>query len=257
MRDFISNNLRAINSATKYPSIPTYHTMGEKGILQSSSLSFGDNVYVTEKVDGTSVRIILLPNEGTYLLGSREELLYCNGDVVHNPALDIVDNLKPIADQLCVNKLFNPVRDKITVIFLEQFGNRGVGNYKAYSKSGKNAGFRVFDICEVGYDVLSKPIEKIASWRDNGGQNFYRFGTLLPVCDILSLQQVPLIKVVDRLPVCIQGTFDFLQSCISSSLVKLEDEATGIPEGVVIRNADRTKIAKIRFEDYKRTLTNK
>ena len=36
LRDF---NLRALNSATKYPSIPTYHVMGDRGRLQEEILS--------------------------------------------------------------------------------------------------------------------------------------------------------------------------------------------------------------------------
>jgi hypothetical protein len=32
------------------------------------------------------------------------------------------------------------------------------------------------------------------------------------------------------------------------------DRAAGRPEGLVVRNKDRSKIAKLRFEDYERTL---
>jgi hypothetical protein len=64
---------------TKYPSIPTYHTLGEKGTLLEETVSFEGEVILTEKVDGTNARIILLP-DGSFILGSREELLYASLD---------------------------------------------------------------------------------------------------------------------------------------------------------------------------------
>jgi ATP-dependent RNA circularization protein (DNA/RNA ligase family) len=52
---------------TKYPSIPTYHTLGDKGILLEETISFDSEVILTEKVDGTNSRIILLP-DGTFVI---------------------------------------------------------------------------------------------------------------------------------------------------------------------------------------------
>ena len=53
-------NLRALNSATKYPSIPTYHVLGERGRLtEALNVVFGSDelVYITEKVDRKSTRL--------------------------------------------------------------------------------------------------------------------------------------------------------------------------------------------------------
>ena len=48
-------DLRKLNSITKYPSIPTYHKIGEKGVLEDEVVSFGsDKIILTEKVDGTN-----------------------------------------------------------------------------------------------------------------------------------------------------------------------------------------------------------
>src|SRR5687767_1954189 len=86
-------DLKAINSMTKYPSIPTYHALDPRdGSLLEETIPFSGMVIGTEKIDGTNSRIILLP-DGTYLLGSREELLYARGDLIGNPALGIVDAL--------------------------------------------------------------------------------------------------------------------------------------------------------------------
>jgi hypothetical protein len=73
-------NLRRLNSATKYPSIPTYHRLGEKGRLQEDVLTPfpldpSTEYEITEKIDGTNTRIVLAPSSEEYLIGSREEWL--------------------------------------------------------------------------------------------------------------------------------------------------------------------------------------
>jgi hypothetical protein len=91
--------LREINTATKYPSIATYHEI-DKGILKEGTATVfpqGSTVIGTEKVDGTNARIVFLP-DGNYLIGSREELLYAGGDLIHNPSQGIVDALRAKAD---------------------------------------------------------------------------------------------------------------------------------------------------------------
>lgn len=62
-------------------------------------IEFNGPVTLTEKVDGTNSRIIVLP-DGSYLIGSREELLYARGDLIGNPALGIVDALRDVAENL-------------------------------------------------------------------------------------------------------------------------------------------------------------
>src|SRR4051794_37648825 len=82
-------NLAKLNSLTKYPSIPTYHAMGEKGRLSESVLvRFEGDCIATEKIDGTNARLICTP-EGV-VAGSREDLLWATGDLIHNPAMGIV-----------------------------------------------------------------------------------------------------------------------------------------------------------------------
>ena len=62
-RDF---DLRKLNSATKYPSIPTYHALGERGMLLDEHASFdGQSILATEKVDGTNSRTIRLSPANT------------------------------------------------------------------------------------------------------------------------------------------------------------------------------------------------
>ena len=47
---------------------------------------------------------------------------------------------------------------------------------------------------------------------------------------------------------------DSLKSHLPKTNVALSDSAQMKPEGVILRNNDRTKIVKLRFEDYERTL---
>ena len=50
-------DLGKLNSMTKYPSILTYHNLGDKGILQETvQIPFEGRVIGTEKVDGTNTR---------------------------------------------------------------------------------------------------------------------------------------------------------------------------------------------------------
>ena len=117
-------DLAKLNSATKYPSIPTYHALGEKGALLDETVDFdGQPLIATEKVDGINSRIILMP-DGCYLIGSREELLHARGDLIHNPALGIVETLKQTAERMV--ELVSTPADTITVVYLETYGEHRV-----------------------------------------------------------------------------------------------------------------------------------
>jgi hypothetical protein len=238
------HTMEKINSMTKYPSIATYHKIGERGrLLDEVQVDFeGQEVILTEKIDGVNGRIIIFP-DGLYIIGSREELLYAKGDLIGNPQLGIVDALKPIAESL------SP-RLWITVFYFEVYGGRTTKNSKQYTGSGL-VGARLFDVAMIEYsdEILELPIEKIASWRDNGGQKFY------PECMLqnLGFDLTPRIGE-DRVPVGLVETFNWLKSKIEKTQVGLDEGALGRPEGLVVRSADRSKIAKIRFEDYERTM---
>ncbi|WP_197999772.1 RNA ligase family protein [Gimesia chilikensis] len=131
MRSTRELDLTKLNSATKYPSIPTYHALGERGALLAETVDFnGEPLIATEKVDGTNSRIILMPN-GCYLIGSREELLHARGDLIHNPALGIVETLKPTADRI-VETVSTPA-DVITVVYLETYGGKTTAAAKQYT----------------------------------------------------------------------------------------------------------------------------
>jgi hypothetical protein len=241
-----SCDLNKLNSMTKYPSIPTYHALGEKGALLEQTVNFEGEIILTEKVDGTNSRIILLPDRN-FVLGSREELLFAKGDLIGNPALGIVDALKDIADSLPESQT------SITVAYLELYGGKITAASKQYT-SQKNLGWRLFDVA-VLTDIealFTKSLQQLAAWRDHGGQVFLDEEQLIKAGKDYGLQLTPRIAKVKSLPVTIQETDEFLKATLPQTNVALDAGAGGRAEGIVARTISRSAIAKLRFEDYQR-----
>jgi hypothetical protein len=260
MTDFDIRNLDRLDSATKYPSIPTYHTLGERGILtEEVQVPFedGDEVSWSEKVDGTNGRIVQLPG-GDWFIGSRKELLTARDDRVPNKALGIVEELRATA------RLLPPLLDGASfakVWYLEVYGH-GIGAMgKAYT-GGTAWGHILFDVARVPLEVLEWERERIATWRDSqNGQQFLNTEELQWHAQVSGGQEVvPGGELpTSPLPTSVEGTYAMLMELLSDgvkpqSLVTLDGQGTGQPEGIVVRTFDRSKIAKLRFEDYIRTL---
>lgn len=248
-------DLQKLNSMTKYPSIPTYHALSN-GLLTEEVVKFTGRVVGSEKIDGTNSRMIFLP-DGNFLIGSREELLYCKGDLIGNPALGIVEALKETAHFL-LPKLVSD--DCVFVIYSEVYGGAITAASKRYT-STKQVGYRLFDIASIqNYEeVLAWPLEKIAAWRDAGGQKFFTTDVFYTWADDLGLPTAPILfdTLAEALPTSIAETYDFLKSLIVQTRVALDENAGGRAEGIVVRSHDRSVIAKIRYEDYERTLNKR
>lgn len=245
-------DLTKLNSLTKYPSIPTYHTLDPKnGGLIEEALAFTGTVLGTEKVDGTNSRIICLP-DGSYLLGSREELLYAKGDLIGNPALGIVDALKPLAERLPISDA-----DTIAVYYLEVFGGKVTAASKQYTAEMCVA-YRLFDVVRLTEyaPLLMLSPQEIAGWRDNGGQSFVTAEELHNIADQETIELTPRLFTLPaaELPRTVEEMHVFLKQHLPESRTKLDEQAGGRPEGIVLRTSDRSVIAKARFEDYERTL---
>ncbi|MFE5207969.1 RNA ligase family protein [Streptomyces sp. NPDC056600] len=243
--------LAALNSATKYPSIPTYHRLDPRngGLIEEPTRFTGD-VLLTEKVDGTNGRIVLLP-DGDYVIGSREELLHARGDRVHNPALGIVDELKPLADRLRADD----AQGGVTVFYLEVYGRKIGGAAKQYT-GGSGVGHRLFDVAFLRPEDLDRSLEQISSWRDGGGQDFGDEAALRRIAASEDIPLVPRLATVpgELLPAAVDDMAALLAERLPATRVALDDGAGGSPEGIVLRTPDRSVIAKARFQDYARTL---
>lgn len=249
-------DLDCLNSMTKYPSIGTYHGMDPaNGMLQEDQVTeFVGTVVVTEKIDGTNARIILLPDR-SWIIGSREELLTASGDLILNPQLGIVAAVKETAERLAESF----TGDTVTVLYGEVYGG-GIGQaWKQYSARKDVFGFRVFDIAEYENweEILDWQRDHIASWRDHGGQPWLPELTLNMWCRDFDVPRVPVLAQLqaDSLPTTLEQTSNWLQAVTdNTSQAWLSPSAIKQPEGVVLRSLARSKIVKARMADYKGTL---
>jgi len=275
-------DLRKLNSATKYPSIETYHKIipgGGRGgtrLEEEVPVLFNDpdtEILVTEKINGTNGRIIITDQiplvddvgdlifkhyDRWYLIGSREELLTAHRDLIPNDTYGIVTALRPIAEKIVQQARLgdSSTSGDIVVGFFEVYG-KGLPEARQYTNVGALDAM-LFDAAFVPVSILDKPIEEISHWRDNGGQKFVtkmnldeflkdmgkQYG-IKPVPFRLGLTNHPI-------PTGIPETFEWMQQ-FRESKANLGG-GLGQAEGIVIRTPDRKKIAKLRFEDYEKTL---
>lgn len=245
-------DLSKLNSATKYPSILTYHEMGDRGRLSPNvQVPFpkGQKIRITEKLDGTNGRVVMLRAEEAkdlgrrYLIGSREEFLTADRDLVYNHCYSIVPALTPAANGL------GNLPGVLRVFFFEVFGGSELPAAKQYTDK-KQLAARLFDVATIYLDTFELPIEKISAWREHGGQTFASEAELAAMT---GFERVPFIGCCDELPTGIAETYEWLKTVASSTKADLGG-GKGKPEGVVVRTDDRKAIAKLRFEDYERTL---
>lgn len=252
--DVRQTDLKKLNSLTKYPSILTFHQLDPSngGLIEEPTLFRGPAI-ATEKVDGTNARIIVLPDR-SFLIGSREELLYARGDLIGNPALGIVEALRERAEALA-DAAFSP--DVIVVFYGEVFGGKVTGASKQYTGE-RQVGFRLFDVARIAeYDALmAMPPQDLAIWREQGGQPFVAEDALCQLAEAHGFDLTPRLFTLepDEVPRTIDDAHALLTSRLPRTLCLLDEQGGGQPEGIVLRTPDRSQIAKLRFEDYQRTL---
>lgn len=261
-----------INTFTKYASILTMHQLWDKWVLKdelTTDISW-ETMYATEKIDGTNVRIVYYKWE--YLVGSRDEILYYSEDLYYAQNLGIVDRLHHIIEQeLWTPELWDWIWNSVSLseensdenmyIFYGELFGGNIGKYwKEYG--GKNDfWFRLFDIVEVKpeeFEIMYEELPRVSSWREHSigtaleyGQNF------LSVHDRES--RFPHFQYVPTLELNFESyehnhVLEKLEEVLPETMVKLTDDWLGQSEWVVLRNHNRTKIVKVRFQDYKRTL---
>lgn len=279
LRSLLSLSSNTLNSLTKYPSILTYHALGEKGRLLPQVLSplpSGPSV-VTEKVDGTNVRLIVA-YDGSYILGSREELLTVSGDLIPIPTLNIVRDMRERSERIASACSFwhtlaarqqtslDPIRALlperyVLVLYGELFGGN-IGNAaRNYTDNSSQTLFRLFDAWSLSADDFERKLhetpEQLSSWREGGdsrinGQPFYSEDQLSLLAQTLELPLTPRLMVNEPLPTDLEGVDAWLHRVLPASVISGK-----AAEGVVVRSPTRTHITKIRFEDYERTLRGK
>ena len=257
------------NSFTKYPSILTYHKMGNKGCL-SPELSFPEytedtdtELFVTEKIDGTNTRILIY--NGDYVIGSREEWVYAKGDrVIPSNAKGWISFMKEIAERITPQI----PSDRFVCFYGELYGSKLQKSWKHYTSQEKDSyGFRVFDMWGMEWNFFENLFttmdeNQASTWRESNQQPWSTVSQIQSVCEKLNLEHVPYLTTThftgpegQSVNSDIMDVYEFLcrfrhtKASLDDS-EKKNDEA----EGVVIRSCDRKYIAKLRFEDYERTI---
>lgn len=254
-------NLKAINSAFKYPSIETYHKHGERGRLteELNGPTPDEPLRVFEKIDGVNARIILPAGGFDWLIGSREELLTAAGDRVWPTTKSmegaILETLLPRVRNIAAEHKGALAKNWVC-IYGEVFGHKWTPKWKDYGDG--IPGFRVFDIAvltpqKVG--IFDCRPEDIAMWRDQGKQPFAPAAEFYQLIQDYRLVDAEWICNVEKgaLPTSIELTKDWLSNIFTKNGHGTE-AVEGMWEGAVVRTDDRSWIRKIRFEDYERTM---
>lgn len=255
-------NLDKLNSITKYPSIMTYHAIGDRCILSEETngpIPEEDFVYISEKIDGSNTRIVVYKND--YIIGTRETLLYAKGDRILNadPIKSLmISTVLPYAEKLSSNQ--DTKSNDIVVYYGETYGHKIRGDRKIEKHYTTNAslGFRIFDISSMPLKEMNKLAKMdgdyIAGWREDVSRtDFLNFRQLDSIASEYDVPLVPYIDTTNSLPLGIEDTYEFLKR-FSVSNAALDEGADRQSEGIVVRNTNRTYIRKLRFEDYERTL---
>jgi RNA ligase len=272
--------LPQLNTLTKYPSILTLHALGEKGRLTAALTTpavLGQTLGATEKIDGTNCRLLVFA-DGSYVVGSRENLLHASGDLLFDPAQGIVEGLRrtvlaqhPAADlsALAYQPAGGPAAP-LTVIYGEFYGGRVTAGSKHYGPP-ELVGFRVFDVAVFPDEAalqqqLGTEPRELALWRESETPDGLRYGQPFLPAPVLAaylahtglpavppLADVPLPATAGELTH--ESMLAMLRRQLPQTTAALHETAVpGKAEGVILRSADRRSIVKVRFEDYERTL---
>lgn len=272
MFDIRKVDIDRLNSMTKYPSILTYHELGNGGVLNDAVLTpfpANNTLYGTEKVDGTNTRLVFTPDNHV-IVGSREDFLWESKDLIGNPTLGIMDYFRSIVPRLIneafslraiytTNNTFN-VNDAFPMmtIYGELYG-KNIGAAAKHYTSGGMVGFRVFDVVlqDNHEEILSWDRKKISSWRQHGGQNFLDRDAVSLIAHNAVFDTVPHQFEINSndLPTSLAETYEFLKQYERTKAMLDREpgrQGVGRSEGIVLRTKDRKTIAKLRFEDYER-----
>lgn len=235
-------DLGRLHARTAYPLPPSYHppdpdTGGLGPVLPRPA---GD-VIAVELLDGVTCRVVLFA-DGSYLIGTPQRWLYASGDVVANPALGVVQTVRPLADRLSADASVES--ETVLVVYGEVFGGKTPAAAR-YTSRGE-IGYRTTDVATV-------------SLTGEGGVAF------LPEKELQAFAAehgLPLAPRVARfpardLPTKPDGVLTLLEELLPSSRCRLDADADADPAGLIVRSPDRSWIAGLRFDDYRRAKKRK
>jgi hypothetical protein len=230
-------NIARLNTLTRYPDIPSYHSRDpDTGMLDDPPNRSVGEIIATEKIDGVLARILITPDG--YLIGTNRDWLHAQGDLIANPSLGIVKTLRPVAEAL-------PRTDDLTVLYGELFGGK-ITDASAHYTSKKELGFRLFDVARVP--------DPASAGADASGLSYLPEDELQSFANLHGLKLAPRVArfPAPDLPKTIDKTRLFLEELLPTSRCRLDADAGGEPEGLVLRKVDRSWIVTLRLADYRR-----
>lgn len=285
MREYVKLGVDKLNTLTKYPSILTYHELGERGRLNevlnnvqpNEELKELEVVFVTEKIDGTNFRIIV--NKNGYIIGSREHLLHAKEDLIIsdpwvNAAIPYAERLLSIVKGFDTKQEVNiglDINEDTVFVFYGELYGANIGRAaRNYTDDKDVFNFRLFDIAYINNlsDILisCKNIDEVHNIRENERKFFSVFEQVwfdnLNISTSLNedklIQFVPFLasRFWTQIPKTLEGIYEFLKK-FDTTKVAIGEKEAGRSEGIVIRSDDRRFIRKVRFEDYERTFKYK
>ncbi len=106
--------------------------------------------------------------------------------------------------------------------------------------------------------ILETSIREISHWREHETENGLEYGQSFLTRQEM-IKQFPDFDFVPEIKfelndVSHTAVLENLRKTISFTKVALSETASKKAEGLILRNENRTKIVKLRFEDYERTL---
>jgi hypothetical protein len=274
-----ARSLAQLNSLTKYPSILTLHALGERGRLTAGITTLallGQALSATEKIDGTSARLLVFA-DGSYLVGSRENLLTVSGDMLFDPAVGIVEGLRRLVfAQLAdasghLPALVYATGAPLTVIYGEFYGGKVTAASKSYSLP-EEVGFRVFDVAVFAdaasfADQLTADVRELSAWRESETAAGLRYGqpflSETELAAYLLRVGLPGVPQLPHFPATANEiSHEYVLGWLHQHIPHTQASLPGLPapgraEGAILRTPDRSAIVKIRFEDYERTLNQR
>ena len=104
-------------------------------------------------------------------------------------------------------------------------------------------------------DLVGLGESQTATWRDQGGQEFVRGFETRRRAEQCGFEMVPVISWNDQPCHTLEETLANMRTMIDQTECGFDEH--GRAEGIVIRNSDRSFIAKLRFEDYEKSLRSR
>jgi hypothetical protein len=211
----------------EYPKIETLYNRDPETfkviptLTRLKEFSIVNSWYVTEKIDGTNIRISWDTEAKTVTFGGRTD----NAQIPSLLVNYLQDKFTP--------EVFAPVFDSSAILFGEGYGEK---IQKVGGLYRKGVSFRLFDVLVGNWWLEPESLNEIAA--------------------SLGIHTVPAIEIIQSLPKTLSDLWDILK--VTRSLTSILDDGAGCePEGIVARSypllltCSRARVMwKLKIKDF-------